>query len=62
MQKKWFKAWKDVIDCLKLQSGKSFPAKELQVLVATEAKERELVARTLTLCFYDKSEDISCVK
>ena len=40
-RKKWFKAWKkEVIDPLKLQSGKSFPAKELQVLVATEAKEK----------------------
>ena len=45
-----------------MQSGKSFPAKELQVLVATEAKERELVARTLILCFYFKSEDILCIK
>ena len=51
--KKWFKAWKkNEIDCIKLQTGKSFPAKELQVLVATKAKERELVACMLTLCFH----------
>ena len=34
---KWFK---EVIDHLKLQSDKSFRAKEFQVLVATEAKEK----------------------
>ena len=53
---------KDVIDCVKLQTGESFPAKELQVLVTTEAKERELVAYMLTLCFHSKSEDILCIK
>ena len=40
------------IDCIKLQTGKSFPVKELPVLVANKAKERELVACMLTLCFH----------
>ena len=40
-RKKWFKVWKkEVIDPLKLQSGKSFPAKRLQVLMVTEAREK----------------------
>ena len=59
---KMVQSLKDVIDCIKLQPGKSFPAKELQVLVATEGKERELVAYMLTLCFHKKSEDILRIK
>lgn len=55
----WLKACKkDIIDRLKLHAGKSFQANELQVLVATEAKEKGTRGPHVNLVFLWKSEEI----